>query len=342
MPSFSLETVSIMMSYCTVSALILLSKASHAFNCQVSLEFHNRFRHLSLEYVDDPIPFADILVRTKSVISGPSPVAFYDPSSPVPDGMEIYVSFRFFDVVVDFLISHEGYTEGQTSLTDGSRVQHSAMTGISRCARLERGPKRIDVYASQTDCALHPITQFWSPVLMNYLTPNSFCAAYPDHMESRCAFDLSPMCTATFVVKHSTYRAKYRALGFELLYRRTRFPKTLSPNLNRSFDDNYSLRATFGTPGTELCKTGLPLRTSGHLKTEWHLGGGNVKRCSRTVDERTGKPQSLYILTKSPPSFCDLDDGSDLDSDGGWAMDEDEDDYDHEGNQDGAEHYVDA
>ncbi|KAI9067793.1 hypothetical protein FKP32DRAFT_1543326, partial [Trametes sanguinea] len=116
---------------------------------------------------------------TRSVLSGSTVLHMLDlerASTWAPGDLDIYAPIHHAARVVAYLISAEGYTVDHTNAfyysPDG--------VGLQSVVHLRRGDTHIDVIQSATRSSLHPIPHFWASHLINYVTADSFCMAYPE------------------------------------------------------------------------------------------------------------------------------------------------------------------
>ncbi|KAI9057845.1 hypothetical protein FKP32DRAFT_1536890, partial [Trametes sanguinea] len=119
-----------------------------------------------------------VLRATGCVLSGSAALKVLDhqrPGSWAPSDLDIYAprgkAMRF----ASYLITHEGYTLDRTVASYG----YGDSTGFSCVLHLHQGASSIDIIQSLTLSALHPLPYFWSSHVMNYLSADSFCIAYP-------------------------------------------------------------------------------------------------------------------------------------------------------------------
>ncbi|KAL6304474.1 hypothetical protein BKA93DRAFT_692856, partial [Sparassis latifolia] len=116
---------------------------------------------------------------TNTVISGSLSLVFFDVTcSWSPNNADFYVLYGHFFRIVQYLVQVEGYTLD----TNVEPPYSYSASIISQVARLRRGRYHIDVIRSFTESPLCPLPLFWSTHVMNYLSADSFCCAYPDSM----------------------------------------------------------------------------------------------------------------------------------------------------------------
>ncbi|KAI9067023.1 hypothetical protein FKP32DRAFT_1601418 [Trametes sanguinea] len=144
--------------------------ASHA----LTLRYHAAL----LPFVKNPSDFRNILRLTCSVISGSIALHVLDidrASTWTPTDLDIYTPNYSAIQIISYLCKIEGY-----NIVDHPDHYSFPAGGYDCIFHLRRGNSHIDVIQSNTRSALQPIPYFWATHVMNYLTSDSFCIAYPD------------------------------------------------------------------------------------------------------------------------------------------------------------------
>ncbi|KAH9853917.1 hypothetical protein C2E23DRAFT_867870 [Lenzites betulinus] len=117
---------------------------------------------------------------TCSVISGSAALHILDIDRTVdwtPSDLDVYTPLYSAAQVISYLCIVEKYEP----YGDAINPPYPGVTsGFRSVVRLRRGEQSIDIIQSLTRSALHPIPYFWSTHVMNYVTADSFCVAYPD------------------------------------------------------------------------------------------------------------------------------------------------------------------
>ena len=217
-PRLPNELFSITLSYCTTTMLATLAGTSVQFNKLVSRELLLRFETMLRPFMTDLTGFCDCMLDTKTVISGSSAVFFFEGQPAwVPRDLDLYTTFEGFHVIIAYLVAFEGYkvVTKRSRLIDDAIFLYTTLSGSVLFHRLERGDgMSIDICASRTDCPLYPIASFWSPLLMNYITPNSFCCAYPELLDSKLLLDISLTTQEWLQGVNERPRSKYCNRGY--------------------------------------------------------------------------------------------------------------------------------
>ncbi|OCH86568.1 hypothetical protein OBBRIDRAFT_690064, partial [Obba rivulosa] len=108
------------------------------------------------------------------VISGSSALYFFNHMCGwVPRDLDLYVPWRHFNAVINHIVDrHQARIEY-------SRAAYYHIKGFSHLVRLRTPQGVIEVIRSARESALYPLCFFSSTLLMNYISADSFCVAYP-------------------------------------------------------------------------------------------------------------------------------------------------------------------
>ncbi|KAJ3475107.1 hypothetical protein NLI96_g12060 [Meripilus lineatus] len=145
--------------------------------------FAARYDQLLLSFVSDPFVLRRMLKNTKSVVSGSNALKLVSPirvGDWVANDLDIYT---YPQPNADRLISFfkcAGYT-----LVDRpapKKFYHRIEPGFVNVVSLTRQGKKIDIIISAKHSALFPISRFWNTFLFNFITSDSLCVAYPEHV----------------------------------------------------------------------------------------------------------------------------------------------------------------
>ncbi|KAI0708642.1 hypothetical protein C8Q76DRAFT_597912, partial [Earliella scabrosa] len=95
-----------------------------------------------------------------------------------PGDLDLYTPLGVAGELVAYLIAAENYRllpRTKDALpTSGEDEPQEEYT--------EGGKGAIDVIESATISALHPLAFFWSTLVMNFISADAYCIAYPEHM----------------------------------------------------------------------------------------------------------------------------------------------------------------
>lgn len=147
----------------------------------VVMFLHTRYNSTLRGFGVDPLSFRSVLRLTGSVISGSTALHILDGARRAawaPNDIDVYVPRgKAMRIVTHLQVVEDFHLTRQDSAFYGRTA-----SGFSRVIHLSKGNTSIDIIESLTQSALHPIPYFWSTHLINYLTADSFCIAYPDHL----------------------------------------------------------------------------------------------------------------------------------------------------------------
>ncbi|KAH9943737.1 hypothetical protein B0H21DRAFT_663556, partial [Amylocystis lapponica] len=123
-----------------------------------------------------------VMRATRAIISGSSALLLLDIFADfVPEDLDIFVTAPHANTLVNYLIGTEHYW--QTSYVvvteDAQTDVLDVHGGISRVTRLSAGTFHIDVIVSAENTATFPIAHWWTSLLMNFVSADTLCCAYP-------------------------------------------------------------------------------------------------------------------------------------------------------------------
>ncbi|KAG1844559.1 hypothetical protein C8R48DRAFT_735493 [Suillus tomentosus] len=191
-------------------------------------------------FVDDIPTFIQLLKFTDSIVSGSTALNLIMPQSQhfATHDVDIYVTEKYEHVVVEYLKHQEEYTVAD-KINPKAEYDDSA---IARIYKLENGGKKIDIIVTHRECAIAPVLQFHSTVVMNYITADDIVCMYPKWTCDRKGF-INPRLYMEDKTNLRTVEAlmKYTKRGFRLCAE----PFQLGAhNCNRSIDCPHATRTT--------------------------------------------------------------------------------------------------
>ena len=129
----------------------------------------------------DVTAFSDALRRHGAVISGSMALYYFIPCSTwYPNDMDIYVSYDEFPAFVNALENDPVLQFRPVSPTGGGTVPPSFSLDIAEIRKLSTPSHRIvDVIRSRRSTPVSPLVQFWTSMLVNFLTPDACVATFP-------------------------------------------------------------------------------------------------------------------------------------------------------------------
>ncbi|KAG2108802.1 hypothetical protein BD769DRAFT_1365826 [Suillus cothurnatus] len=167
------------------------------------------------QFITDIPLFINVLECTGSVISGSSAVNLILPKSEEfkIDNMDIYTTEKYAEVVIEYLKKEESH-EVNKRFKQKTEYDNNA---IKRVVKLKNGKKKIDVMVTHWNCAIIPILQFHSTLVMNCVTAHTIVSMYPDWTCARKGF-VHPQMYLNDKSNTHTVEAlmKYTHRGFKL------------------------------------------------------------------------------------------------------------------------------
>jgi hypothetical protein len=130
-------------------------------------------RQIFLRHNIHPGVFFELLTRTHSVVSGSTVLLALLPWTFEPGDIDIYVPCSQANSVLRTLHRRFGFRLGTVS------VNYLDMAGVRCVYALFKGPVKINVVISHTECATDPIFFFHSTAVMNFIDAFGIYCAYP-------------------------------------------------------------------------------------------------------------------------------------------------------------------
>lgn len=139
----------------------------------------SRYYRALRQHFTDPTGFRSVLRATGSVVSGSVALAVLDIERAdrwTANDLDLLVPVNFVKRVHSYITKVEGYVHVSTHHAS----QYEECGGFLSVSRYEnKNGMLIDLVKSFHHSALYPIPYFWSTLLMNYLSADSYCVGYP-------------------------------------------------------------------------------------------------------------------------------------------------------------------
>ena len=183
---------------------------------------------------------------------------------------------------------------------------------VRRVAHLVRDGIRIDVIEPSTACPLLAITQFWTTLLMNYITPDGVCVLYPCLTFAGVGL-INPSSLNTDGIpgaRVTTLMTKYIQREFQFALRHDALPAPIQAEMmlntscepwkQRTCGDSDSFTLRFGTTSLHS-RIGRPVAPPSP-RVDWLLGGWEGGRLTHgEVSLHIGPPGVLIEYIRSLP-----------------------------------------
>ncbi|KAL1941336.1 hypothetical protein VTO73DRAFT_7153 [Trametes versicolor] len=263
-------------------------RADHAASAILT----QRFLTALSPFLRQPVVFRNILRLTSAIISGSTALHVLDIDRAhdwTPSDLDIYVPVHNARRLISYLCVEEGYSAYDT---DNSKYPYYPPSGMRGVTHLRRSGLEIDIIQSSTRSALHPLPYFWSTHVMNYLTADSFCIAYPDFtLRGHGLFNPVQLVDFEYprprtlsVVKKYTDRG-YCFRGRPLAWAHDPGAECTSgpgcPHTQRHFGDEFCLMGSFHAGGAEQASP------DGLYTVRWTRGG---RACGGECQHMLAKP----------------------------------------------------
>ncbi|KAI0351713.1 hypothetical protein OH77DRAFT_1461428 [Trametes cingulata] len=264
-------------------------------------------------YVNNPAALRSTMRLLRAVISGSFALSFLLQGQQPhfePRDLDIYVPLHYGQRMASYLIDVEGFV-----LHRHREVPYAAKLGHAAVLTLQKATRRIDIVVSMNESALYPISHFWGSHVMNYLSADGYCVAYPELTFSGRGI-LSPFHLTDHRYPSDytlSLMAKYSPRGFSFRVRPYAWetsttsaqdcnisPSAGCPRVRRFFGDRFCLT---GTLSSQYAGYGYDCSLPSSLTVCWWRGGdpcGGTCMHSGLLPERT-HPTAEILHTDSLP-----------------------------------------
>ncbi|KAL1942614.1 hypothetical protein VTO73DRAFT_4854 [Trametes versicolor] len=299
-----------LLQYMCLPTLLAFGSAHRRCNEWVVKHLDKTLDSRLTRYVEDPTAFRAALRMLGGVLSGSFVLSFLmmnDLRDFTPNDLDVYLPNSVAARFARYLMDVEGYILRRTA-----RVPYGTNDAHRMVVVLQKHGMQIDVIPSNNDSALLPIAHFWGSHLMNFITADTFCVAYPQlTFQSRCL--LSP-----FQLLHSRYPGdvvlgmmrKYALRGIDFRVRPYAWdvshPRGFCkhgsgcPRLRRFFGDRFCLT---GRLSADFKDCGYLRRLPSEETVAWWRGGDPCDDdcdMAELLPERT-VPAAMMLVVSSLP-----------------------------------------
>ena len=140
-----------------------------------------RYQDLVRPFVPDVGAFNEALRRHGAVISGSMALYYFIPChSWSPNDMDIYVSYDDFPAFVHALENDPALQFRSLSPVGGYVLPTSISSDVAEIRKLSTPSERmVDVIRSRRSTPVSPLIQFWTSMLVNFVTPDACVSTFP-------------------------------------------------------------------------------------------------------------------------------------------------------------------
>ena len=125
--------------------------------------------------------FSEALRRHGAVLSGSAALYYFIPCGNwFPDDLDVYVSYDEFPALVRTLEDDPALQFKALPPLGGFRLSTSMSLDVAEIKKLSTPSHRVvDVIRSRRSTPVSPLIQFWTSMLVNFVTPDACVAAFP-------------------------------------------------------------------------------------------------------------------------------------------------------------------
>ena len=140
-----------------------------------------RYRDLVRPFVRNVTAFSEALRRHGAVISGSLALYYFIPCNTwFPNDLDVYVSYDEFPGFLHTLENDPALQFRAQPRVQGSHIPTSVSTDVAEIRKLSTPTSRVvDVIRSRRSTPISPLVQFWTSMLVNFVTPDACVAAFP-------------------------------------------------------------------------------------------------------------------------------------------------------------------
>lgn len=207
-----------MLQYMSLPTLRAFAQTAPTHRLWVTVHLDILFDNELRRFVQDPSALRANMRMLGGVISGSFALSFIlhnDGYQSLPGDLDIYVPNVYAKRFAAYLVEVEGYVH-----TDLPQEGYGLALSHGRVIVLSRHGRRVDIIPSKNSCALYPVAQFWGTHLINYLSADSYCVAYPkltlSHRGLLSPFQLFAECSTTPHLRTLVDKYETRGISVDL------------------------------------------------------------------------------------------------------------------------------
>ncbi|OJT12390.1 hypothetical protein TRAPUB_11059 [Trametes pubescens] len=162
----------------SLPAMLSFAKINNTFEEWVVTHLDIAFDVALRQYVADPAVFRSAMRLYGAVLSGSFALHFLrmnDKCEFNPGDLDLYVPRSYATRILAYLLDVEGY-----SFITTFRVPYGQNVAQQFVIVVGKPGLTIDIIPSVSEEALYPLSHFWGSHLVNYISADTFCVAYPE------------------------------------------------------------------------------------------------------------------------------------------------------------------
>ena len=175
------DVIWLLVAHCDILTVLVWRRASRKHFAIAASVLRARYKDLVQPFVSNTEALSDALRRHGAVISGSMALYFFVPcSSWYPGDLDIYVSYDEFPALLRTLENDPMLQFRPVSPTGAWPLPLSISLEIAEIRKLSTPSRRVvDVIRSQRSTPVSPLIQFWTSMLVNFITPDACVATFP-------------------------------------------------------------------------------------------------------------------------------------------------------------------
>ena len=179
--SLSDDIIWLLVSFCDFRTILSWRLTSTRNFTIAASVLRARYRDLVRPFVPNVDAFSEALRRHGAVISGSTALYFFIPcNSWFPNDLDIYVSYDEFPALVRTLENDPALQFRAVPPSEGFPLPTSISLDVAEIRKLSTPSRRVvDVIRSRRSTPVSPLTQFWTSMLVNFVTPDVAVSTFP-------------------------------------------------------------------------------------------------------------------------------------------------------------------
>ena len=152
-------------------------KWRHFVHNEIRLSYHR----MLARFCPCPIAFREMMRKTHAIITGSTALHYLLrlPEQWTPGDVDIVAPPNHFDTVLKFIINLPDAAVLRVIGDDNEEYNSLTDIGIIRLVKVVTPQAKFDIMKSATSSPFNPLPLYWGTHVMNALTGDSFCCAYP-------------------------------------------------------------------------------------------------------------------------------------------------------------------
>ena len=175
------DVVWLLVSFCDFRTMIAWRSTCRRNFAIVASVLRARYKDLVRSFVPNVFAFNDALRRHSAVISGSVALYYFIPCATwFPNDMDIYVSHDEFPTLLYTLENDPALQFRPVPLVEDLKLPTSFSVDVAEIRKFTTPSGLfVDVIRSRRSTPVSPLAQFWTSMLVNFLTPDACVSAFP-------------------------------------------------------------------------------------------------------------------------------------------------------------------